>query len=136
MYAFTPLSVEKIGDGDAKAVAVLMVARHGGKIHHPLGVPSSSSQRHREEKNEKRKCGVYFVHGNTVAIINATVSWRKAERGRRSFVCCSLSSFSMNFSKRGCGNYGCRYSGRRNSRNIFTAGRIFSVPLCLERSGW
>jgi len=29
----------------------------------------------RAEKKEKYKCRVYFAHGNTVAKINATVSW-------------------------------------------------------------
>jgi hypothetical protein len=58
-----------------------------------------------ETPRRKSKCGVYFVHGNTVAKINATVSWRKIKRGRRGFVCYSSSSFSWNFSRRGCGNF-------------------------------
>jgi hypothetical protein len=36
---------------------------------------SLEARRHREEK-KKYKCSVYFVHGNTVAKKNATVSWR------------------------------------------------------------
>ena len=47
-----------------------------------------------------------------------------------------LSSPSLYYSQRGCGNYGCRYSGSRNSRNIFAAAGN-SLCLCgLERSGW
>jgi len=38
---------------------------------------SWKTRRHRESK-----CGVYFVHRNTVAKINATVSWRSISRGK------------------------------------------------------
>ena len=91
--------------------------------------PAEYGSRHGD--TEKCKCGVNFSARVHAEKINATVSWRKAKRGRRGFVCCSISSFSMNSSERGCGNYGCRYSGRRNSRNI---GSLFFFFLCVSVS--
>ena len=62
-------------------------------------------------------------------------SERQTARGRSGFVCCSISSFSLTSSQRGCGNL------RWGTRHLqfpqhFRRCRVFSVPLRLERSGW
>jgi hypothetical protein len=53
--------------------------------------PAEYGSRHGD--TEKCKCGVNFSARIHAEKINATVSWRKAKRGRRGFVCCSISSF-------------------------------------------
>ena len=60
--------------------------RYKEVFYHPLRLRRRGTEIIPQRR--KCKCGVYFVHGNTVAKINATVSWRgkQPERGEVLFV--------------------------------------------------
>ena len=82
-----------------------------------------SLNRSTQSSRRRKKCGVYFVHAGTRVQNKRHGFLEEYVEGEEPHRC---ASFSLNYSQRGCGNYGCRtcpelvegYSGNRNSRNI------------------
>jgi hypothetical protein len=110
-----------------------MTSRTGNSGHHDLGrrLNHPLRSRHRgTEKTREDNVSRIFLKRSTVSVkFTKPLLEEETARGRRGPSCGNASSFSRNYSQRGCGNYGCRYSGSRNSRNIFgDAG--YSLCLC------
>jgi hypothetical protein len=93
------------------------------KIHHPPSTARDAETQRREENTMLRLFRPRKYRGQN----KRNPSWRRIRGGGDQDSEIS-SSFSLSYSKRGCGNYGCRYSGSRNSRNIFGSARS---SLCL-----
>ncbi len=84
------------------------------------------------------QCGVYFVHGNTVAKINAIPLGGRPERDE---MCCvlmslfslalSMSMGSANYSRKGCGNFRCGTPQLKYPQHsLFSSLRGKSFPFC------